>query len=206
MGARVTAMRGFASIVLLLAFCALFLAILSAEQSAWKASSDSVRMQLALEQSLYAELEFKEAVRSAISSAEGSSREEKTADAALKLASLEAEMEKSFGERGIRAGLWAGVTSDSELHRLKRTMLNTKTPLKCAVCFDFSAVSSGVLVTQGFLDASPAGKIAVSRTGSSFIPLLSAHSFSPKKFMLGASFYFPESNVSMIAVAEEGFS
>ncbi len=199
-------MRGFASVVLLIAFCALFASLLQLERSSWKSSSQASRAQLALEQAYYAELEFKQAVHYALSSAEGKSRQEKTGNAALKLAALEKHFEESYGERGIAADLWAGIASDSELRQLKRDFLSSKKALKCGTCFDLSATSSGVFVAQGFVDVSPSGNIIISRSGSSFIPLLAVRSFSSKKFVLGASFYFPASNVSAVAVAEEGFS
>lgn len=199
-------MRGFASMLLLLAFCALLMSLAQLEASQQESSSASARAQLALEQAHYAELEFKEAVHFALSSARGKSRQEKTADAALKLASLESFFEDSFSKKGIDVDLWAGIASEQELRELKRDSFASKKALKCLLCFDLREVSSGVLVAQGFVDVAPSGKMLVSRSGASFIPLLAEHSFSSKKFVLGASFYFPASDVSMVSVAEEGFS
>ncbi|MFH1107437.1 MAG: hypothetical protein V1787_06105 [Candidatus Micrarchaeota archaeon] len=197
-------MKGLASFVLL-AFCALFVALLSFETGALRPPVHSAYAELALEQSRAAELEFRHAVSAALDSAEGASREERTALAAAMLASLEAFMEKRFHGRGVQADLWAGIASEAELKGIARKSLSAGRPVRCRLCFDLSAVSSGALVAQGFLDVSPAGRVLVSRTGSSFVPLLAAHSFSSKIFVLGASFHFPASGVSAVAVAEEGF-
>ncbi|MFH1199896.1 MAG: hypothetical protein V1708_02405 [Candidatus Micrarchaeota archaeon] len=198
-------MKGFASVLVLLAFCALFAALLAREAESSKSSSRSAIVAISMLAPRYAELEFKHALGAALSSAQGGSREEMAAAAATRLASLEPFLEGRMLSRGIQADLWVGVASTSDLRKASKEGAAGRHPAKCGVCFDLGQASAGVLVVQGFIDASPSGRVFVSRTGSSFVRALSEYSFSHKGFAIGASFYFPASGVSSVAVAREGF-
>ncbi|MEM0475623.1 MAG: hypothetical protein QW343_02410, partial [Candidatus Norongarragalinales archaeon] len=64
------------------------------------------------------ELDLKNSLRQALWAAHGSEREETARDAAAKIAFAEAFLERYADEQGVKADLWVGVASESEIAAL----------------------------------------------------------------------------------------
>lgn len=184
-------MKAFASLLVLLAFSMLLAGLMSLSMNA-SVQQAGTQQRLLQDVRLHAyDLEFKAAVGSALSSAQGLSREERARDAAEKLAVLESFLEARWRAEGADADAWAGIVSDSELRAVPGRLSSSK----CRSCRDWGAWTSDAdgkpaRFVQGFVDVGPPQTLQgarVSRTGSSFLPELYASSFSSKRFALGAT-------------------
>jgi len=197
------ASRGIVSFALVLVFSALLAHVADTRIETAKESHFAKQAVFSLEKRYYADLEVKNAFRQALANAQGAGGEEKTVDAARKLALLEQFAEAEFAERGIQVDLWLGDAGAADFAELRKRMLAERRTLKPGGALDLSVHvldwrGRPVPLAAALLAHDPAsGKVLVARNTA----LVPEQPFLMPVF--GASIYFDD--VAAVAVIGEGF-
>ncbi|MCX6767713.1 MAG: hypothetical protein NTY90_03225 [Candidatus Micrarchaeota archaeon] len=144
-------MKGLVSFAVVLVFAALLAHVTQTRLGAEKETYSAKSVAIALEKRYYADIDVKNAFRQVLASATGAGCEEKTADAARKLAMLEAFAEKAYGDKGVQIDLWLGEAGKTAVAELKKKMLGESAALKPPGALDFGVnVLDWPGVRQGF--------------------------------------------------------
>lgn len=196
-------MKGLVSFAVVLVFAALLAHVTQTRLGAEKETYSAKSVAIALEKRYYADIDVKNAFRQVLASATGAGCEEKTADAARKLAMLEAFAEKAYGDKGVQIDLWLGEAGKTAVAELKKKMLGESAALKPPGALDFGVNvldwrGEPVPIAASSLACDPAsGKVFVSRNTA----------LVPEQFFLnpvfGISVYFQD--VAAVALIGEGF-
>ncbi|MGC9113858.1 MAG: hypothetical protein ACP5IG_02075 [Candidatus Micrarchaeia archaeon] len=203
-------MKAVISFALVIAMVVPLTAFAALQEKASSAAAQADYRVLLLEKRHYAEMELKESLKQVLESARGSSREERVADVAFKLAEWEWFEEKEFASRGISLDLWCGVATEQEISLLKNKVLEARHAVKPFFAHDFSELVVGwrgelVPAAMAFLESDALGKARISRNGFSLVPeIAQVYGAAGGRVFFGASLYFRE-GVAAVALAGEDF-